>query len=132
MVRSVLLCACTTSSCLTHPLAMAPRCSPVSVVVNSAAVDTGMRVSFYISVSSGYMPRSGLQNHMIGLFLVFSGSLIRFSVVDAAVYTPQQCRRALFPHPLQQALFVDFYMVAIVTAVTWLGFVFFLFILFFS
>ena len=34
--------------------------SHVLAIVNSAAVHNGMRVSFSILVSSGYMPRSGI------------------------------------------------------------------------
>ena len=40
-------------------------------VVNSAAVNIGVRVSFSAMVSSGYMPLKGLLGHMVVLFLVF-------------------------------------------------------------
>ena len=73
---------------LIHPLSMDSCCLRVSVVVNSASVNIGMHVSFYISIFSGCMPRSGLQNHMITLFLVFSGNLILSSIVDVAIYIP--------------------------------------------
>ena len=35
-------------------------CFPVLAIINSAAVDTGVHVSFSILVSSRYMPRSGI------------------------------------------------------------------------
>ena len=35
-------------------------CFHALTIVNSAAVDNGMHVSFSILVSSGYMPRSGI------------------------------------------------------------------------
>ena len=35
-------------------------CFHVLAIVNSAAVNTGVRVSFSILVSSGYMPSSGI------------------------------------------------------------------------
>ena len=38
----------------------ADGCFPVLAIINSAAGDTGVHVSFSILVSSGYMPRSGI------------------------------------------------------------------------
>ena len=35
-------------------------CFHVLAIVNSAAINNGIRVSFSILVSSGYMPRSGI------------------------------------------------------------------------
>ena len=35
-------------------------CFHVLAIVNSAAVSTGVHVSFLVLVSSGYMPRSGI------------------------------------------------------------------------
>ena len=35
-------------------------CFHVLAIVNSAAINNGMHVSFSILVSSGYMPRSGI------------------------------------------------------------------------
>ena len=46
-------------------------CFHVLAVVNSAAMNSGIHVSFSILVSSGYMPRMGLLGHMLVLFLVF-------------------------------------------------------------
>ena len=46
-------------------------CFHVLAIVNSAAVNNGIRVSFSILVSSGYMSRNGLLGHMVVLFLVF-------------------------------------------------------------
>ena len=37
-----------------------PGCFHVLAIVNSAAVNIGVHVSFSILVSSGYMPRSGI------------------------------------------------------------------------
>ena len=48
-------------------------CIRVLAIVNSAAVNNGIHVSFSILVSSGYMPRSGIAVHMAVLFLVFKG-----------------------------------------------------------
>ena len=46
-------------------------CFHVLAIVNSAAVNNGIRVSFSILVSPGYMPRSGIAGHIMVLFLVF-------------------------------------------------------------
>ena len=46
-------------------------CIHVISIVNSAAINNGMHVSFSILVSSGYIPRSGIAGSYGGLFLVF-------------------------------------------------------------
>ena len=43
----------------------------VLAVVNSAAKNTGVYISFKIMVLSRYIPGVGLQYHMVTLFLVF-------------------------------------------------------------
>ena len=45
----------------------------VLAIVNSAAMNSGIRVSFLTLVSSGYMPTSGNAGHTVVLFLVFKG-----------------------------------------------------------
>ena len=47
-------------------------CFHVLAIVNSAAMNNGIHVSFSILVSSGYMPRSGIAgSYDVVLFLVF-------------------------------------------------------------
>ena len=46
-------------------------CFHVPAIVNSAAVNSGIHVSFSVLVSSGYMPRSGIAGSYVVLFLVF-------------------------------------------------------------
>ena len=46
-------------------------CFHVLAIVNSAAVHNGMRVSFSILVSSGYMPRSGTAGSYGGFIPIF-------------------------------------------------------------
>ena len=43
----------------------------VMAIVNSAAVNIEVHASLWIMIFSEYMPRSGLLNHMVALFLVF-------------------------------------------------------------
>ena len=45
-------------------------CFHVLAIVNSAAVNNGIHVSFSILVSSGYMPKSGIAGSYVVLFLV--------------------------------------------------------------
>ena len=76
---------------------------------NSAAVNTGVHLSFWIRVFSGYVPRSGItrsygnpiSSFWRNLHPVFHGGCI---------HSHQQCSRGHFsPHPHQHLLFVDFF-----------------------
>ena len=46
-------------------------CFHVLAIVNSAAMNNGIHVSFSVLVSSGYMPRSGIAGSYGSLFLDF-------------------------------------------------------------
>ena len=43
----------------------------VLVIVNMASMNTGVQVSFQVRVFSTYMPRSGIADDMVVLFLLF-------------------------------------------------------------
>ena len=47
-----------------------------------------MSVSFHIMIFFGCMPRSGLPDHMVALFLVSWGTSILFSIVATPIYIP--------------------------------------------
>ena len=44
-------------------------------IVNSTAMHIGVHVSFQIRVFCGYMPRSGIQDHMVTLLLIYKEPL---------------------------------------------------------
>ena len=60
-------------------------CFPILAIVNSAAVNIGVHVSFRIVFFSEYMPGVGLQGHVVALLLVFKGTSILFSIVKVKV-----------------------------------------------
>ena len=75
-------------------------CFHVVAVVNSAAMNNGIHVSFSTLVSSGYMPMSGIAEAYVVLFLVFKGTSIPSSIVAVSIYIPtNSARGSLFPTP---------------------------------
>ena len=74
-------------------------CFHILAIINSAAMNTGVHVSFSIMVFSGYMPSSGIA----GSYSSFIPRVLRFSMVAVPIYIPTNgARRLPFLHILSR------------------------------
>ena len=121
----VCVCVCV---CITHLLYpficwWVLRLLPYLGNYKNAAMNIGVSVSFWISVSVffRYIPRSGIAgSHGNYIFRFFRNFHYVFHSGFTNIHFHQDCARVPFsPYPRQHLLFVFFLMIAILTGVKW-------------
>lgn len=118
--RGVCVCVCVHHIILIHSsVDEYLHCFYILAIINSATVNIGVHIPFWISVFMDMYPEVELLGHIV-VVLFLRTLLTVFHSDCTSLHSYQQWMRiSFFPHDCQYLLFMSFLMIAIMTGMRW-------------